>query len=171
MSFKDIPFGSKDKFNVVVEISKGSPNKYEYSEELDNLILDWVFTDGFSFPFNYGYIPQTRGGDGDALDVFIVGDQPLDPGVIVECKAVGMIELLDRGEQDDKIIAVALADSTYSKYEELEELSLDYKKVFEDFFAGLGVQKSKTLEIKGFHGSARATKEIELGYGRNKKAV
>src|SRR3990167_1312411 len=159
MGFKDIPFGTKDKFNVVVEISKGSPNKYEYSEELDNLILDWVFTDGFSFPFNYGYIPQTRGGDGDALDAFILGSYPIDPGVIVECKAIGMIELLDRGEKDDKIIAVALADP---KYNELQDLSSDYKDVFEKFFAGLEKQKDKTLEIKGFHDSLAATKEIDL---------
>lgn len=164
MSFKDIPFGTKEKFNIVVEIQKGDPNKYEYSEELDNLILDWVFTEGFSFPFNYGYIPQTRGGDGDALDVFIIGDQPLEPGVIVQCKAIGIIELLDRGEQDDKVIAVPLADPKYSKFNEIEELPFDYKKIFEEFFAGLGKQKSKTLEIKGFHNSGRAMKEIGDSY-------
>lgn len=162
MSFKDIPFGTTDKFNVVVEISKGSPNKYEYSEKLDNLILDWVFNDGFSFPYNYGYIPQTRGGDGDALDVFILGNNPLDPGVIVECKTIGIIELLDRGEQDDKIIAVALADPEYSKYNELEDIPFGSKKILEEFFKGLGKQKDKTLEIKGFHNSSRAIKEIEL---------
>lgn len=164
MSFKNIPLGTNNKFNVLVEIAKGSPNKYEYSEKLDNLILNWVFTEGFTFPFNYGYIPQTRSGDGDALDVFIIGKHPIDPGVIVECKAIGIIELLDRGEKDDKIIAVALADPEYSKYNELEALTFDYKGVFEEFFAVLGKQKNKTIEIKGFHNASVAAKEIDTNH-------
>lgn len=164
MSFKNIPLGTKDKFNVIVEIAKESPNKYEYDENLDNLVLDWVFTDGFGFPFNYGYIPQTKGGDGDALDVFIIGDHQIDPGVIVECKAIGIIELLDRGEQDDKILAVALADPEYSKYNEIEDLNFDYKILFEKFFTELAKQKNKTFEIKGFHSASRAVKEIEKSH-------
>lgn len=164
MSFRYVPFGSKEKFNVIVEIPKGNPNKYELSEDHGNLVLDWVFTDGFSFPFNYGYIPETRGGDGDALDAFIIGDQPIDPGVVAECKAIGIIELLDRGEQDDKIIAVALADTNYSKHEELEDLDIDYKSLFQEFFTELGKQKSKTFEIKGYHDSARARKELDSAH-------
>lgn len=162
MSLKDVPFGSKNKFNVVVEISKGSPNKYEYSEKMDDFILDWVFTGGFNFPFNYGYIPQTKGGDGDTLDAFVVGNFPINQGVVVECQAIGMIEVLDRGERDDKIIAVPLSDPEYSKYNELTELPFKYEKLFKEFFAELGRQKDKTLELKGFHNSARALKEISV---------
>ncbi len=161
MSFKEIPFGSVDAFNVIVEIPKGSQNKYEYDEELDNLVLDFVFNGDFRFPFNYGYIPQTRGGDGDPVDVFIVGKHPIDPGVIVKSRAIGIIELLDRGEQDDKIIAVALADSEFSQFSESEDLPFDYKKIFTEFFIELGKQKNKTLEIKGFHDSSTATRAIE----------
>src|SRR3990167_8529121 len=110
MSYKNIPLGKPEQFNAVVEISKGGENKYEYDENLDSIKLDWVFSGGFHFPFDYCYIPQTRGGDGDHLDVFIIASHPLQIGTIVECRPVGMIELLDRGEEDNKILAVPVAD-------------------------------------------------------------
>jgi len=160
MSFNNIPFGKIDEFNVIVEISKGSQNKFEFNEELDEIELDWIFTGNFCFPFNYGFIPKTRGGDGDHADVFVLSSGPIETGTIVKCRAIGIIELLDRGEEDDKVLAVPLADQEYNKYQYLNDLNFDYKKVFEDFFKELGIQKKKTLEIKGFHEKEKANEQI-----------
>ncbi len=161
MSYKNIPFGSIDKFNAVVEIPEGSENKYEYDVELDTIKLDWVFTDGFKFIFNYGYIPETLGGDGDHLDVFILSSHPIAVGVVVECRTIGMIELLDRGEEDNKILAVPLADLGYKKYKDLDDLNFDYKQTFGKFFQDLAKQKNKIVEIKGFVSVVSAKSALE----------
>ncbi len=161
MNFKNIPFGAIDGFNVLIEIPKGSQNKYEYNENSDAMELDWVFTNTFCFPFNYGFIPQTKGGDGDCLDVFAISSQPINVGTVVKCRAIGIIKLLDRGEEDDKVIAVALADPEYHKHENISDLSFDYKTIFKEFFKELGIQKNKIMELKGFKGREEALREIE----------
>jgi len=161
MSFKNIPFWKIDEFNVIIEIPKGSQNKYEYNEETDEIELDWVFINDFCFPYNYGFIPQTKGGDGDNLDAFVISSRPIDIGTVVKCRAIGIIEQIDREEQDDKIIAIALADPEYNKYQELEELPFDYEATFKEFFDELQIQKNKTIETKAYHGRKRALEELK----------
>ena len=164
MTYKNIPFGTINKFNVVIEIPKQSKNKYEYDEDLDAIKLDWVFTGGFHFPFDYGYIPETRGGDGDHLDAFIFSSHPIAMGTIVECRTIGMIELLDREEEDNKILAVPLVDPEYKTYQKLSDLTFDYKTIFEEFFKELGIQKNKTMEIKGFRDKQVADSVLEMAH-------
>ncbi len=164
MSYKHIPFGVPEKFNVVVEISKGCEVKYEYDEEWDEIKVSGIFEKGFSFPFDYGYVPQTRGGDGDHLDVFVLGSKSIAFGAIVECKPIGIIKLLDRGEQDDKILAVPVSDPIFGSFEKLEELPFDYKTIFADFFKELGVQRKKTMQIQGYEDKVVALKELELAH-------
>ncbi len=103
MTLKNIPFGSLESFNVILEISKGSPFKYEYDHEKDTIVQEFVFKDGFLFKYNYGFVPETMCGDGDPQDVMILNNKPLEQGKIYQCRAVGIIELLDRGEEDNKL--------------------------------------------------------------------
>lgn len=159
MSYKNLPFGEIEKFNVIVETPKGSQNKYEYDESLDLIKFECSFNNGFCFPFDYGSAPQTLGGDNDPLDVFIISDHPSHPGTITECKPIGMIELLDQEEVDNKIIAVGVRDKTYNKLESIDELKFDYEKIFRDFFKELAIQKTKKMEIKGFR-----DKKIAIDY-------
>jgi len=161
MNYKNIPLGKIDKFNVIIEIPKGSENKYEYDEEFDAIKFNWSFKNGFCFPFDYGFIPHTLAKDKDTADVFVITAHPLYPGMVVECKAIGIIEILDRGAVDNKIIAVPLFDPEYSKYESLQDLQFDYQKIFTDFFKELAIQKSKKIEVKGFNDAVRAKKYIE----------
>lgn len=169
MSYKNLPFGSVERFNVVVEIPKGSQNKYEYDEELDLFTLEWVFIGDFKFIFDYGFVPQTRGGDGDMLDAFVLTSHPLEQGTVVECRAIGMIELLDRGEVDNKILAVPVVDRKYTDVRELADLDFEYEQTFRNFFKELGAQKDKVIEIKGFKGSKGATKALEETHEKYKK--
>ena len=161
MSSKTVPFGKIEAFNVLIEIPKGSQNKYEYNEDLDKMELEQSFTGDFCLPFNYGFIPQTKGGDGDCLDAFVISSQPISIGTIVKCRAIGIIKLLDRGEQDDKVIAVALADPEYSKCKDIGELSFDYETVFKKFFKELSIQENKIIELKEFAGREEALREIK----------
>ena len=101
---------SPDEFIAVVEISKGSKKKYEIDKETGILMLDRIVPSGMYYPMSYGFIPRTLCEDGDALDVCIICDEPLDPMTLVKCKPVGCIEMIDCGERDEKIIAVPVKD-------------------------------------------------------------
>jgi len=164
MSYKNVPFGTPENFNVVVEIQKGGQVKYEYDEQWHEIKVSAIFKNGFSFPFDYGYVPETRGGDGDHLDVFVLGSQSVRMGTIVECRAIGMIELIDRGEKDDKILAIPLNDLDFENIKTLEDLPFDYKTIFENFFKELAIQRNKTMEIKGYKDAKTAMQELELAY-------
>ncbi|OGY55131.1 MAG: hypothetical protein A3C82_01360 [Candidatus Wildermuthbacteria bacterium RIFCSPHIGHO2_02_FULL_47_12] len=161
MHYKNILLGSVERFNVIIETPKGSENNYEYDEKLDAIKLKWVFKNGFCFPFDYGFIPQTLAEDKDVADAFVITSYPLYPGTIAECKTIGIIEVLDRGEVDDKIIAVPVVDPEYNAYVSLQELQFGYKAIFEDFFRELAIQKNKKVEVKGFHDALIARKYIE----------
>lgn len=162
MSYENIPFGTSEKFNVVVEIQKGGQVKYEYDEEWHEIKVSAIFKNGFGFPFDYGYVPQTRGGDGDHLDVFILGSQSVQMGAIVECRPIGIIELIDRGEKDDKILAIPLNDLGSENIKTLDDLPFDCKTIFGEFLKELAIQRNKTMEIKGYKDAATAMQELEL---------
>lgn len=99
-----------DEFVAVIEITKGSKKKYEIDKETGLLMLDRIAPSGMMYPMNYGFIPRTLCEDGDALDVFVVCSENLDPLTLVKCKPVAAIEMIDNGERDEKIIAVPVKD-------------------------------------------------------------
>ena len=114
-------------------------------------------------------MPQTRGGDGDHLDVFVMGSASIASGMVVECRAIGMIELIDRGEKDDKILAIPVGDLGSQNIATLEDLSFDYKTIFETSLKEIGVQRSKTMVIKGYKAANIAMQELELAHKNFKK--
>lgn len=131
----DIPVnGTNDGINVVIEIPSGTNLKYEVSKESGQMELEE--RDGaprqihyLPYPSNYGFIPQTilsleSGGDGDPLDALVLGPA-IEQGEVVECRLIGVLKLLDSGEQDDKLIAAPL-DSEFARYTSMEELDADY---------------------------------------------
>lgn len=143
--------GTPEEFNVVVEIPKGSPEKIEYDEAADKMVVDFVFRDGFRFIYNYGFIPQTHGGDGDTLDVIILGDKPLVPGSVVKARPLGIVKMLDRGEPDDKIIAILVGEP---------EQELDLAEL-RNFYAEVARQKNKVVDILGYEDKNRAMETIK----------
>ncbi len=163
MTLQTTPFGSLDSFNVILEIPKDSPLKYEYDSEKDAIVEDFVFKDGFVFKYNYGFVPQTICGDNDPQDVMILNSKALEQGKVYQCRAVGIIELLDRGEEDNKLIAV-LTDDPETKDLEMKDLTEKDLQDFRDFYAEIGRQKNKTMEILGFHGKERALAELQKAH-------
>lgn len=161
MDLKNIPFGTSEAFNVLIEISKGSPNKYEYDEKLQALKLDFVFKDGFTFAHNYGLIPGTLAGDGDHLDAIVLSQDSLAMGTIAVCRAIGMIELIDRGEEDNKIVAIPLVDENYKNIQSLKDLPQNWTNEAVKFYKELAIQKNKIMEIKSFQDKERALSELE----------
>lgn len=161
MSLKDTPLGSPEQFNVVVEIPKGSENKIEYDENRDQMYVDFEFKNGFTWMFNYGFIPQTRTNDGDTLDVIVLGMKPIASGTVVACRPIGIMNQIDRGEVDNKIIAVPVNDPETEKYQSVKDAPQKLIQGFILFYAEVARQKSKTIEITGFEDKDQAIVAIK----------
>jgi inorganic pyrophosphatase len=161
MAIKDLPFGTMQEFNVVVEIPKGSQDKYEYDEKLDVVKLDRVLYGSQRFPFNYGFIPETRALDGDHADAVLLSTNPINSGIVVEARAIGFMEMIDGGEVDNKIICVPTKDPRFLDIINMDDLPAHTQKEMQNFFETYKLLEKKTVEIKGFEGLDRAQQELE----------
>ncbi|OGE80895.1 MAG: hypothetical protein A2826_01760 [Candidatus Doudnabacteria bacterium RIFCSPHIGHO2_01_FULL_43_23] len=161
MNIKDLPMGKPEEFNVVIEISKGSQDKYEYDEKLDVIKLDRVLYGSQRFPFNYGFIPQTRADDGDHADAAVLSTNPLVTGTVVVCRPIGFVEMIDSGEGDNKIVAVPVADPRFADIKSLDDLPEHFLKEVRNFLETYKVLQGKKVVVKGFSGKDRAIKELK----------
>ena len=121
-------------FICVIEISKGSKNKYELDKDTGLLILDRILHTSTHYPANYGFIPRTYGDDGDPLDVLLLCSEPIQPMTLVRAYPVGVISMLDNGKNDEKIIAVPFNDPYYNCYQDISELPPHVVEEMEHFF-------------------------------------
>lgn len=160
MGLKDVPFGSIEKFNVVIEIPQGSQNKYEYDEELDVIKLDRVLFSAQRYPYNYGFIPETRADDGDHTDVLLFSTNPIPPGVVVEARAIGFMNMEDGGEIDNKILAVPTEDPRFRGVESMADLSEHSPKEIHNFFETYKLLENKTVKVGEFEGKDKAVEYI-----------
>ena len=125
----------EDDFIAVVEIEKGSKNKYELDKETGSIILDRILYTSTHYPANYGFIPRTYADDGDPLDVLILCSENIIPLSLVHCYPIGVITMLDGGKLDEKIVAIPFEDPNYNSYRDISEVP---KHVFDEmkhFFA------------------------------------
>ena len=111
-----------DDFIAVIEIGKGSKNKYELDKETGHIILDRILHTSTHYPANYGFIPRTFADDGDPLDVLVLCSEVLIPLSMVLCYPIGMIIMMDHGKLDEKIIAIPFKDPTYNEYKTINDL-------------------------------------------------
>ena len=123
-----------ENFTAVIEISKGSKNKYELDKATGRLRLDRVLYTSTHYPQNYGFIPLTYGDDNDPLDVLVICSEPIIPMTLVQCCPVGVIKMIDNGKSDEKIIAVPFSDPTYGENQSIEELPAHIFNEMEHFF-------------------------------------
>lgn len=149
----DITFGEENNLlNTFIEIPKGSMNKIEYSTDLGIFVLDRVEPEIFSKPVNYGFIPQTWDEDNDPLDTLIITEEPLPTGVLVKAKVVGILNFIDDGENDHKIICVPEDDrNTGSVVNDINDLSETLKKKLEHHFVHYkDLKKPGSTKVEGF---------------------
>lgn len=155
----DIPSGSPDSFNVVVEISKGTSNKYEYNPEYEAFVLNRVLHTSMVYPGNYGFIPQTIGSDDDPLDVLIISNEPIERGTIVPCFPLGSLDMRDNDRGDVKIIAFPIGHNRADAYKILGDFHPTFIKQIEHFFLTYKDLENKKVDILGWNTLER-TKEI-----------
>lgn len=139
-------------FIAVVEISKGSKKKYELDKETGLIILDRILYTSTHYPANYGFIPRTFADDGDPLDVLVLTSEALDPMVLIRCYPIGVINMLDNGKNDEKIIAIPYSDPTYNSYKDISELPkhiFDEMRHFFSVYKQLEGKQTAVDEVKG----------------------
>ncbi len=148
--------------NVVVETPRGSRNKYKYDEKLGVFRLNRVLGAGMSFPYDFGYVPRTRAGDGDPLDVLLLMDEPAFPGCLVRARAIGLLRATKNGRENHRILAVSLDAKTWSYVRDLVDLPRRLLREIEQFFmANLDTEARHSL--LGFRGAREAERVVDRG--------
>ncbi len=155
-----------DRFVAVIEIPKGSRNKYEYDHELDAIVLDRFLFSSMVYPTDYGFVPETLGQDGDPLDVMVVVSEPTFPGCRIEVKPIAVFRMEDDQGIDDKILAVPLTDPAWNKLETLDDISQQLQDETAHFFSVYKDLEQKTVKVDGWYSREEAVKEIERSRGR-----
>ncbi len=158
---KNVP----NEFNCIVEIPKGSHNKYEIDKETGLIALDRANYNDAPYPFDYAFVPQTLWEDGDALDVVIVSTFPLAVGILVAVRPIAIMDMNDSGEDDAKIIAVPVNDKRFDDINDIEDLNKHSLKAYAHFFETYKILKGDTPEkykvtIGGFKNKATAIEAI-----------
>lgn len=149
-----------ERVYVMVETPKGSKCKYEISKKFPGIILDRVLHHSVMFPAEYGMIPRTLYLDGDPMDVILLMSQPTYPGVIVEARPIDVLEMVDQGMIDNKILAVAVNDPIYRDFEEISDLPVHLPKEISNFFEIYKLLENKVTEVRGWLGRDEAVKEV-----------
>lgn len=149
--------------NAVIEIPQGSRAKYEIDKDTGLLKLDRVIYSSFYYPSNYGFIPQTYGDDKDPLDILVITSMPVQALCLMEAKVIGVMQMIDSGDADDKIIAVASNDPSVNHYNNIEELQKHFFDEMRHFFEEYKKLENKTVVVEEFGDKVKALKIVENG--------
>ena len=152
----DIAPGSADEMNVIIEIPNGSKNKYEIDKETGLIALDRVLHTAQSYPFDYGFVPQTLWDDGDALDVVLLTTQPLFPGILVRARPVAILPMIDGGEADEKVLAVPGDDPRFADIQDLADVNKHTLKEISHFFETYKKVQNKEVSVGEWQDAAAA---------------
>lgn len=136
--------------NVLIEIPGGSRNKYEFDKDLNAFALDRVLYSSVQYPYDYGFIPNTLAGDGDPLDGMVMMDQPTFPGCVITARPVGMLEMIDGGDPDEKILCVPDKDPRYTHVKSLKDVPQHRLDEIAEFFRSYKNLEKKVTEILGW---------------------
>jgi inorganic pyrophosphatase len=145
--------------NVIVEIPKGSQNKYEYDKSNNVMKLDRVLYSPLHYPGDYGIIPQTLSEDGDPLDVLVLMTNPTYPGILLEARPIGLLKMKDVRKADDKILCVSINDPRYASYKNVTDVQEHILKEITHFFQVYKDLEGKKVEIVGW-GTGKQAKSI-----------
>lgn len=172
--FRDISCGKNppQEVNVVVEIAKGTQNKIEYDEEKGFMALDRTLYSPLIYPFEYGFIPQTRSEDGDSLDVILLATNPTFAGCVVKARPVAVMLMEDEGGIDNKIIAAPTEklDPRFKEIQDVADFPEHLKKEIQEFFEVMKrLEPGKWVKIIGWGSKDEALKIIEKAAGKYKE--
>lgn len=163
----DVPRGKNapQEFNIIIEIPKGSLNKYEIDKETGLFALDRVNYSAATYPCEYAFAPQTLWDDGDAIDVLVFSTAPIDRGTLVNVRPIGLMHMNDSGESDDKIIVVPVNDKRQDDIKDINDISKHKQREIAHFFETYkelkGTPGQYKVIIEGFEGKDVAIAALE----------
>ncbi len=149
----------KATFDVLIEIPKGSRNKYEYDFDLKKIRFDRLLFSSMMYPADYGFIPETFALDGDPLDVLVLGTEPTFPMCVMEVKPIGVFHMADEKGNDEKIICVPVSDPIWNTLNDLSDVNPHQIKEIEHFFQVYKDLEKKKVDVGGW-GTAQTALEI-----------
>lgn len=156
-------------FDVLVEIPRGSRNKYEVDHETGRLRLDRFLFTSTQYPADYGYIEDTLGNDGDPLDALVILQEPTFPGCLIECRAIGMFRMTDEAGGDDKVLCVPATDPRLSRFKDIDDVSAFDRLEIQHFFEVYkDLEPGKSVEGADWVGRIEAEAEIAASIERFK---
>ena len=150
-----------EDFVALIEIPKGSKNKYELDKETGYLMLDRILHTSTHYPANYGFIPRTYGDDSDPLDVLLLCSEQIEPMTLVRAYPIGVISMIDNGRNDEKIIAIPFNDPNNNMYKDISELPMHVFDEMRHFFTVYKNLENKTTAVNEVSGREEAIKIIE----------
>lgn len=161
----DIDPGTANEMNVIIEIPKGSQNKYEIDKESGLIKLDRANYSAAAYPFDYGFVPQTHWDDGDALDVVVLATFPIPSGILVKVRPVALMEMIDSGDNDYKVIGVPVDDKRWEETRDLADVNPHTLKEIQHFFETYKYLKGKgdVVTVNGFKGKDEAEAAFDKG--------
>jgi inorganic pyrophosphatase len=165
-TWHDLPYtrdesATPETFNCVIEIPEKTKAKYEIDKETGMLVLDRVLATPMLYPYNYGFIPQTLCDDGDALDVLVFTQVTLQPLCMLNVTPIGVMHMIDGGEEDDKIIAIASDDPQFRHIKDISEIPAQTLAEIKLFFEDYKKLENKSVSVSGFKDKNTAAKIIE----------
>lgn len=166
---KEISPGTREEINVIIEIQKGSKNKYEIDKETGLISLDRAMYTTQDYPYDYGFVPQTLWDDGDPLDVLVLTTYPLLPGILVKVRPVAMMDMVDGGESDVKIISVPVSDPRWKEVKDLKDVNQHTIKEIEHFYKTYKDLQNKEVIINSVEGKEKAMEAFDKAREAYKK--
>jgi inorganic pyrophosphatase len=159
----DIPIGKNvpEEFNCIIEIPKGSYNKYEIDKETGMIALDRANYSYAPYPFDYGFVPQTLWDDGDPIDVLVLSHEPFVPGCLVDARPIGTLAMNDSGEDDVKLLAVPADDPRFNGISDISHLEPHSLEEIQHFFRVYKDLQKKKVEVGEWEGPAKAIEQIK----------
>jgi len=145
---------------AIIEVPKGTRNKYEYSKKAGVIKLDRVLYSPLHYPGDYGFIPQTYFEDDDPMDILVMMNEPTFPGCVIEARTLGMLKMIDKGEPDFKILAVPATDPFFKQYLTFEDIPEHYLEEVKHFFMIYKQLEGATVENKGWVGTEETREAI-----------
>ncbi|WP_414469367.1 inorganic diphosphatase [Methanobacterium sp. ACI-7] len=146
---------------AVIEIPKGSRNKYEYDKDMEAFALDRVLYSPFHYPAEYGIIPQTLYDDGDPMDIIVLMDQATFPGCVIETRPIGIMRMVDGGDNDDKILGVPVNDPRFKEITDIDQIPKPLLDEIAHFFKEYKHLEGKTTEVLGWENASKALEAVE----------
>lgn len=162
---------AEELLHCVVEIPKGSRNKYEWDERLQAFRLDRFLFSSVVYPTDYGFIPQTLAGDDDALDAMVTVTEPTFPGCVILVKPIALFRMRDDKGEDAKVLCVPVTDPNWGDFEQLEDLPSQLRDEIQWFFSMYKTPEGKKVEVDGWFPREDAWEEIESSQRRWREHV